>query len=189
MSVHGDRTTGLVRDAAVDVRCSSRRRLGVQLIWVCRGRFIATARGIQIPSVLMSIGIGSLHQQHARGVRGAVQQAERFTRTPKYHMRETRRVGREEVRQSVTVQPLIELALGLYFTSTVFDALANEITARAVPRVFQIGSYTGLLPSSRVLGRFRGRDRRSRAGPSGFMKSKAPSCESRPTPPLDIDRL
>jgi hypothetical protein len=45
------------------------------------------------------------------------------------------------------VQPLIELALGLYFTSTVFYALANQIYG-TVPflLLFQIGFlYTGLL--------------------------------------------
>jgi hypothetical protein len=47
----------------------------------------------------------------------------------------------------VAVQPLIELALGLYFTATVFYALANQIYG-TVPFLvlFQIGFlYTGLL--------------------------------------------
>ena len=45
------------------------------------------------------------------------------------------------------VQPIIELALGLYFTATVFYALANGIYG-TVPFLvlFQIGFlYTGLL--------------------------------------------
>ena len=45
------------------------------------------------------------------------------------------------------MQPLIELALGLYFTSTVFYAIANQIYG-TVPFLvlFQIGFlYTGLL--------------------------------------------
>ena len=45
------------------------------------------------------------------------------------------------------VQPLIELALGLYFTATVFYALANGIYG-TVPFLvlFQVGFlYTGLL--------------------------------------------
>ena len=49
--------------------------------------------------------------------------------------------------QTVGVQPLIELALGLYFTGTVFYALANQIYG-TLPflMLFQIGFlYTGLL--------------------------------------------
>ena len=45
------------------------------------------------------------------------------------------------------MQPLVELALGLYFTATVFYALANGIYA-TVPFLvlFQVGFlYTGLL--------------------------------------------
>ena len=47
----------------------------------------------------------------------------------------------------MAVQPLIELALGLYFTMTVFYALANQIYG-TVPFLvlFQIGFlYTGLV--------------------------------------------
>jgi hypothetical protein len=49
--------------------------------------------------------------------------------------------------QTVAVQPLVELMLGLYFTWTVFYALANQIYG-TVPFLvlFQIGFlYTGLL--------------------------------------------
>jgi hypothetical protein len=49
--------------------------------------------------------------------------------------------------QSVGVQPIIELALGLYFTGTVFYALANQIYGTLPFLVlFQVGFlYTGLL--------------------------------------------
>ena len=53
----------------------------------------------------------------------------------------------KKYRQSVAVQPLIELALGLYFTWTVFYALANQIYG-TVPflLLFQIGFlYTGVV--------------------------------------------
>jgi len=53
----------------------------------------------------------------------------------------------KKYRQSVAVQPLVELMLGLYFTWTVFYALANGIYA-TVPFLvlFQVGFlYTGLL--------------------------------------------
>ena len=71
-----------------------------------------------------------------------------FTRTPKYRIEgdADEWVGKK-YRQSVAVQPLIELALGLYFTATVFYALANQIYG-TVPFLvlFQIGFlYTGLL--------------------------------------------
>src|SRR5207244_12005307 len=53
----------------------------------------------------------------------------------------------KKYRESVAVQPLIELALGLYFTATVFYALANQIYGTLPFLVlFQIGFlYTGLL--------------------------------------------
>jgi len=97
---------------------------------------------------LMSIGIG-LSINNTRAVFEALfnKQSE-FTRTPKYRIEENADewMGKK-YRQSVAVQPLIELALGLYFTATVFYALANQIYG-TVPFLvlFQIGFlYTGLL--------------------------------------------
>ena len=113
----------------------------------------------------MSVGIGLSHQQHARGVRGAVQQAERVHAHAEITASKataTNGSGRS-YRQSVAVQPLVELALGLYFTATVFYALANRIYA-TVPFLvlFQVGFlYTGLLSlDAAVCGR-----RRRRSGP------------------------
>jgi hypothetical protein len=97
---------------------------------------------------LMSIGIG-LSINNTRAVFEALLGKEsEFTRTPKYRIEEDADewVGKK-YRQSVAVQPLIELALGLYFTATVFYALANQIYG-TVPFLvlFQIGFlYTGLL--------------------------------------------
>lgn len=97
---------------------------------------------------LMSIGIG-LAINNTRAVFEALfnKQTE-FARTPKYRIEgdSDEWVGKK-YRQSVAVQPLIELALGLYFTATVFYALANGIYG-TVPFLvlFQIGFlYTGLL--------------------------------------------
>ena len=74
-----------------------------------------------------------------------------FARTPKYRIEgdADEWVGKK-YRQAVAVQPLIELALGLYFTCTVFYALANQIYGTLPFLVlFQIGFlYTGLSPSS-----------------------------------------
>jgi cellulose synthase/poly-beta-1,6-N-acetylglucosamine synthase-like glycosyltransferase len=96
---------------------------------------------------LMSIGIG-LCINNTRAVFEALfnKQSE-FARTPKYRIEgdADEWVGKK-YRQSVAVQPLIELALGLYFTATVFYALANQIYG-TVPFLvlFQIGFlYTGL---------------------------------------------
>ena len=97
---------------------------------------------------LMSIGIG-LAVNNTRAVFEALlnKQTE-FARTPKYRVESQGDdwVGKK-YRQSVVVQPIIELALGLYFTATVFYALANGLFA-TVPFLvlFQVGFlYTGLL--------------------------------------------
>jgi cellulose synthase/poly-beta-1,6-N-acetylglucosamine synthase-like glycosyltransferase len=97
---------------------------------------------------LMSIGIG-LSINNTRAVFEALfnKQSE-FTRTPKYRIEgDTDEWVGKKYRQSVAVQPLIELALGLYFTWTVFYALANQIYG-TLPflLLFQIGFlYTGLV--------------------------------------------
>src|SRR6188472_1887756 len=97
---------------------------------------------------LMSIGIG-LTVNNTKAVFEAVfKQQSEFARTPKYRIE----AGSDEwigkkYRQNFVVQPIIELALGLYFTATVFYALANGIFG-TVPFLvlFQIGFlYTGLL--------------------------------------------
>src|SRR3954453_20253999 len=97
---------------------------------------------------LMSIGIG-LCVNNTRAVLEALfgKQSE-FARTPKYGIeREGDEWVGKKYHQSVGVQPFIELALGLYFTGTVFYALANQIYG-TLPflMLFQIGFlYTGLL--------------------------------------------
>jgi cellulose synthase/poly-beta-1,6-N-acetylglucosamine synthase-like glycosyltransferase len=97
---------------------------------------------------LMSIGIG-LCVNNTRAVLEAIfgKQSE-FARTPKYGIeREGDEWHGKKYHQSVGVQPLIELALGLYFTGTVFYALANQIYG-TLPflMLFQVGFlYTGLL--------------------------------------------
>jgi len=97
---------------------------------------------------LMSIGIGlAVNNTRAVFEARAGKQTE-FARTPKYHIETNSDEWiSKKYRQSFVVQPLIELALGLYFTATVFYALANGIYG-TVPFLvlFQIGFlYTGLL--------------------------------------------
>ncbi len=107
--------------------------------WVARLKYLP---------FLMSIGIG-LSINNTRAVLEALfDRKSEFTRTPKYRIERAADgfVGKK-YRQSVAVQPLIELALGLYFTATVFYALANQIYG-TVPFLvlFQIGFlYTGLV--------------------------------------------
>jgi len=97
---------------------------------------------------LMSVGIG-LSINNTRAVFEALfGKSGEFTRTPKYRIEANADewVGKK-YRQSVAVQPLIEVVLGLYFTATVFYALANGIYGTLPFLVlFQVGFlYTGLL--------------------------------------------
>jgi cellulose synthase/poly-beta-1,6-N-acetylglucosamine synthase-like glycosyltransferase len=97
---------------------------------------------------LMSIGIG-LTVNNTRAILEALfnRQSE-FARTPKYRIEaEADEWIGKKYRQSFVVQPMIELGLGLYFTATVFYALANGIYGTLPFLVlFQIGFlYTGLL--------------------------------------------
>ncbi len=97
---------------------------------------------------LMSIGIG-LCVNNTRAVLEAVfRKQSEFARTPKYGIeREGDEWVGKKYHQSVGVQPIVELVLGLYFTGTVFYALANQIYG-TLPflMLFQIGFlYTGLL--------------------------------------------
>src|SRR6187401_3034775 len=97
---------------------------------------------------LMSIGIGLCINNTRAVIEALFNKQSEFTRTPKYHIeRDSDEWVGKKYRQSVAVQPLIELGLGLYFTATVFYALANQIYG-TVPFLvlFQVGFlYTGLL--------------------------------------------
>ena len=143
---------------------------------------------------LMSIGIG-LSINNTRAVFEALlnKQSE-FARTPKYRIEGAADewIGKK-YHQSVAVQPLIELALGLYFTATVFYALANQIYGtHAVP-----GPLSGRLPLHRasvdrpaVCRRLGWRRGGTAAGPTGFMKAKVAVLRVTPDTIFpDIDRL
>jgi cellulose synthase/poly-beta-1,6-N-acetylglucosamine synthase-like glycosyltransferase len=107
--------------------------------WVSRLRYMP---------FLMSIGIGLCVNNTRAVIEALLDKKTEFARTPKYHIEgSSDEWASKKYRQSVTVQPLIELALGLYFTATVFYALANGIYGTLPFLVlFQIGFlYTGLL--------------------------------------------
>ena len=97
---------------------------------------------------LMSIGIG-LSINNTRAVFEALfNKQSDFARTPKYRIEgDADEWLGKKYHQSVAVQPLIELALGLYFTWTIFYAMANQIYGTLPFLIlFQIGFlYTGLL--------------------------------------------
>ena len=97
---------------------------------------------------LMSIGIG-LAVNNARAVVEAMAgKRTDFTRTPKYGIEKSGDDWSDKkYKQTMAWQPLIEVALGLYFTATVFYALSNQIYG-SLPFLilFQVGFlYTGLL--------------------------------------------
>src|SRR6187549_2112880 len=107
--------------------------------WITRTKYLP---------FLMSIGIGLAINNTKAVFEALFNKQTEFARTPNYHIE----AGTDEwigkkYRQNFVVQPIIELALGLYFTATVFYALANGIFG-TVPFLvlFQIGFlYTGLL--------------------------------------------
>jgi cellulose synthase/poly-beta-1,6-N-acetylglucosamine synthase-like glycosyltransferase len=97
---------------------------------------------------LMSIGIGLTVNNTKAVLEALFNKQSEFARTPKYRIEgsEDEWMGKK-YRQNFIVQPMIELTLGLYFTATVFYALANGIYGTLPFLVlFQIGFlYTGLL--------------------------------------------
>ncbi len=97
---------------------------------------------------LMSIGIG-LCVNNTRAVLEAIFGKEsEFARTPKYGIeRSSDEWAGKKYHQAVGIQPMIELALGLYFSATVFYALVNQIYGTLPFLVlFQVGFlYMGLL--------------------------------------------
>jgi cellulose synthase/poly-beta-1,6-N-acetylglucosamine synthase-like glycosyltransferase len=107
--------------------------------WIARLRYVP---------FLMSVGIG-LSINNTRAVLEALfNTPTEFARTPKYRIEgDSDEWMGKRYRQSVAVQPLIEVALGLYFTATVFYALANQIYGTLPFLVlFQVGFlYTGLV--------------------------------------------
>ena len=114
--------------------------------WVSRLRYLP---------VVMSIGIG-LAVNNTRAVLEALFRKEtEFARTPKYGVEGKGDEWRtKKYHQSMLIQPLIETTLGLYFTWTVFYALAAGIYG-TLPflMLFQFGFlYTGLTSLYQQLG-------------------------------------
>ena len=97
---------------------------------------------------LMSIGIGLTVNNTKAVIEAMFNRQSEFTRTPTYGIEgQSDEWITKKYHQNFVVQPLIELALGIYFTVTVFYALANGIYGTLPFLVlFQVGFlYTGLL--------------------------------------------
>ena len=97
---------------------------------------------------LMSIGIGLTVNNTKAVIEAMFNRQSEFTRTPKYGIEgQSDEWITKKYHQNFVAQPLIELALGIYFTVTVFYALSNGIYGTLPFLVlFQVGFlYTGLL--------------------------------------------
>lgn len=107
--------------------------------WVSRVKYLP---------FLMAIGIGLCINNSKAVLEALFGRQSEFARTPKYGIeRDSDEWVGKKYHQTVGVQPLIELALGLYFTATVYYALVNQIYG-TLPflMLFQVGFlYTGLL--------------------------------------------
>jgi hypothetical protein len=106
--------------------------------WLTRAKYLP---------FLMSVGIGLAVNNTKAVFEALLRKESEFARTPKYRIEgQTDEWIGKKYRQAFVVQPMIEMALGLYFTATVFYALANGIYG-TVPflLLFQIGFlYMGL---------------------------------------------
>src|SRR6478609_7855410 len=132
----------------VPVFCAATLSIGVFYVKAQRELYSDWRQRLKYLPFLMSIGIG-LSVNNTRAVIEALFHKEsEFARTPKYGIeRDSDEWVGKKYHQSVGVQPIIEVALGLYFTVTVFYALVNQIYG-TLPflMLFQVGFlYTGLL--------------------------------------------
>jgi hypothetical protein len=98
--------------------------------------------------VVMAIGIGLAVNNTKAVLEAFLGKPGEFARTPKYGIERGQNDWQHKrYHQSMPIQPFIELALGLYFTGTVFYALAHDIYG-TLPflMLFQFGFlYTGLM--------------------------------------------
>jgi cellulose synthase/poly-beta-1,6-N-acetylglucosamine synthase-like glycosyltransferase len=100
-----------------------------------------------LPAV-MAIGIGLAINNSRAVIEALLDKPSDFMRTPKYGIqRQDDGWQNKKYHQSMAIQPLIEVALGLYFTFTVFYALQHDIYGTLPFLIlFQFGYlYMGLL--------------------------------------------
>ena len=100
-----------------------------------------------LPMVL-AVGIGLAVNNSKAVIEAMLGRESAFVRTPKYGIERTRDDWQhKKYHQALPIQPLIEIALGLYFTGTVFYALQRGIYGTLPFLVlFQVGFlYAGLM--------------------------------------------
>jgi hypothetical protein len=104
--------------------------------------------------IVLAVGIG-LAVNNTRAVfEGLFGAPGEFRRTPKYGIGQSGDTPGRRYAQTMAVQPLIELAFGLYFTASVIYALSNGIYGTLPFLVlFQFGFlYTGVMSLLQQLG-------------------------------------
>jgi cellulose synthase/poly-beta-1,6-N-acetylglucosamine synthase-like glycosyltransferase len=105
--------------------------------------------------VVLAVGIGLAINNTRAVFEGLFGQPGEFKRTPKYGIeRSAESWQHKKYVQSMSVQPFIEIALGLYFTASVVYALSSEIYGTLPFLVlFQFGFlYTGLMSLFQQIG-------------------------------------
>jgi hypothetical protein len=98
--------------------------------------------------IVMAVGIGLAVNNTKAVIEGLFDKGGEFERTPKYGIERTNDEWQhKKYHQSMSLQPFIEVALGLYFTVSVVYALAHDIFGTLPFLVlFQFGFlYTGLM--------------------------------------------
>jgi cellulose synthase/poly-beta-1,6-N-acetylglucosamine synthase-like glycosyltransferase len=112
------------------------------------------SRAKYLPMV-MAVGIGLAVNNTRAVIEALLGRESEFARTPKYGIKEGGDAWRNKrYHQTLSVQPFIEIALGLYFTGAVIYALNNGIYGTLPFLVlFQVGFlYTGLLSLFQQIG-------------------------------------
>jgi hypothetical protein len=98
--------------------------------------------------MVLAVGIGLAVNNSKAVIEALMGRESEFARTPKYGIERSRdEWHHKKYHQGLSIQPFIEVALGLYFTGTVFYALQHGIYG-TVPFLvlFQVGFlYTGLM--------------------------------------------
>jgi cellulose synthase/poly-beta-1,6-N-acetylglucosamine synthase-like glycosyltransferase len=105
--------------------------------------------------LVMALGIGLAVNNTRALIEALFGESGEFTRTPKYGIERTQDDWQhKKYHQSMPIQPLIEIALGIYFTGTVLYALAHGIYG-TLPflMLFQFGFlYAGLMSLLQQIG-------------------------------------
>ena len=103
---------------------------------------------VRVLPMVLAVGIGLAVNNSKAVIEAMMGHTSEFARTPKYGIERSRDEWQhKKYHQSLSIQPFIEVALGLYFTGTVLYALQHGIYGTLPFLVlFQVGFlYTGLM--------------------------------------------